>query len=126
MMVCSYSTGLCFWEYQAHVCSVDQVEKVSRKTKIEPPRREEEEEEEEAEPERKAPVTLNTSKDEDVDMSDDTEVKPKPKPRKKKEKKAVPVGRNGLKKRRVMKSRMRVDEKGYMGMSNLLCNRIYF
>lgn len=37
------------------------------------------------------------------------------KPRKKTEKKAVPVGRNGLKKKRVVKSRMSTDAKGYMG-----------
>lgn len=42
------------------------------------------------------------------------EVKRK-KPRKKVEKKAVPVGRNGLKKKRVVKSRMSFDAKGYMG-----------
>ena len=42
------------------------------------------------------------------------EVKPK-KPRKKVEKKIVPVGRNGLKKKQVMKSRMSLDAKGYMG-----------
>lgn len=60
-------------------------------------------------------------RDGDVKMSDGMEAKPKPKPRKKKEKKVVPVGHNGLKKRCVMKSRMRIDEKGYMGMSlNLL------
>jgi len=49
-------------------------------------------------------------------MSDVIEAKPKPRPRKKKEK-VVPVGQNGLKKRCIMKSRMRVDEKGYMGAS---------
>ena len=42
------------------------------------------------------------------------QVKPK-KPRKKVEKKVVPVGRNGLKKKRVVKSRMSLDTKGYMG-----------
>jgi len=56
-------------------------------------------------------------------MSDVIEAKPKPRPRKKKEK-VVPVGQNGLKKRCIMKSRMRVDEKGYMGASfNLLVYR---
>ncbi|KAL7282455.1 hypothetical protein ACG7TL_003926 [Trametes sanguinea] len=38
----------------------------------------------------------------------------KPKPKKKKEKKVIPVGRNGLKKKRVVKSRMTMDSKGYM------------
>lgn len=95
--------------------SIDQVEKVSRKAKVEALRQEEEEE---TEPERETPATMN--KHEDVDMSDGTEVKHKPKPKKKKEKKVVPVGRNGLKKRRIMKSRTRIDEKGYMGVSHLL------
>ncbi|KAF9646451.1 hypothetical protein BDM02DRAFT_3188800 [Thelephora ganbajun] len=40
-------------------------------------------------------------------------VKPK-KPRKKAGKKDIPVGRNGLKKKRVVKSRMSLDGKGYM------------
>ena len=55
--------------------------------------------------------------DEDVEMADDDDMieeKPK-KTRKKKEKKVIPVGKNGLKKKRVMNSRMTVDEKGYMG-----------
>lgn len=42
------------------------------------------------------------------------EIKPK-RQRKKAEKKIVPVGRNGLKKKRVVKSKMSTDEKGYMG-----------
>ena len=55
-----------------------------------------------------------------ADEDDDVEAAaPKPKPRKKKEKKVVPVGRNGLKKKRVIKSRMSTDAKGYMGMSYL-------
>ena len=54
----------------------------------------------------------------DEDLVDDV---PKPKPRKRKEKKVIPVGRNGFKKKRVVKSRMRVDEKGYMGMYCLVC-----
>jgi len=45
---------------------------------------------------------------------------PEPEPvraptRKRKPKKEVPVGRNGLKKKRVVKSRMTTDEKGYFG-----------
>ncbi|KAH9846977.1 DNA polymerase subunit Cdc27 [Lenzites betulinus] len=47
-------------------------------------------------------------------QDDDDDLVLKPKPRKRKEKKVVPVGRNGLKKKRVMKSRMTVDPKGYM------------
>ncbi|KAI0755467.1 DNA polymerase subunit Cdc27-domain-containing protein [Irpex lacteus] len=54
--------------------------------------------------------------DEDVVMADDSDVdvppvKPK---RQRKPKKVVPVGKNGLKKRRVVKSRMTTDAKGYM------------
>ncbi|KAI0750818.1 DNA polymerase subunit Cdc27 [Daedaleopsis nitida] len=56
------------------------------------------------------PVGLGSEQDED--MVDDAA--PKPKPRKKKEKKTVPVGRNGLKKKRVLKSRTAMDTKGYM------------
>ncbi|KAI0747421.1 hypothetical protein BC629DRAFT_177138 [Irpex lacteus] len=57
--------------------------------------------------------------DEDVVMADDSDidvppVKPK---RQRKPKKVVPVGKNGLKKRRVVKSRMTTDAKGYMGKS---------
>ena len=52
----------------------------------------------------------------DEEMEEDV---PKPKPRKRKEKKVIPVGRNGLKKKRVMKSRMTMDAKGYMGTSCL-------
>ncbi|KAL6298282.1 DNA polymerase subunit Cdc27 [Sparassis latifolia] len=63
-------------------------------------------------PESKAPEP----QDEDTEMVDDTEpvpVKPKTS-KKKKEKKVVPVGRNGLKKRKVMKTRMTMDDKRYM------------
>ena len=54
---------------------------------------------------------------EDLMYVDDepTEVKPK-RSRKKTEKKVVPVGRNGLKKKRVVKSKMSLDAKGYMGV----------
>ena len=51
----------------------------------------------------------------EVEAKDDSIV-PKPKPKKRREKKVVPVGRNGLKKKRVVKSRMTNDAKGYMGM----------
>ncbi|KAJ6591514.1 DNA polymerase subunit Cdc27 [Mycena vulgaris] len=47
----------------------------------------------------------------DVDMSDGES---KPAPVKRKPKKVIPVGKNGLKKKRVVKSKTRVDEKGYM------------
>ncbi|PBK72434.1 hypothetical protein ARMSODRAFT_954132 [Armillaria solidipes] len=49
--------------------------------------------------------------DDDVDMADETAPAPK---KKRKEKKVIPVGRNGLKKKRVVKSRESIDAKGYM------------
>jgi DNA polymerase delta subunit 3 len=58
------------------------------------------------------------STDKDVDMTDD-DPDPMPKPqRKKKVKKVIPIGRNGLKKRRTVKSRMTTDDKGYTSTSN--------
>ncbi|KAJ7830832.1 DNA polymerase subunit Cdc27-domain-containing protein [Mycena leptocephala] len=47
----------------------------------------------------------------DTHMSDGDS---KPAPVKRKPKKVVPVGKNGLKKKRIVKSKMRIDEKGYM------------
>ncbi|KAJ7173542.1 DNA polymerase subunit Cdc27 [Mycena filopes] len=47
----------------------------------------------------------------DAHMSDGDS---KPAPVKRKPKKVVPVGKNGLKKKRIVKSKMRIDEKGYM------------
>ncbi|KAI0375700.1 hypothetical protein BV20DRAFT_959727 [Pilatotrama ljubarskyi] len=71
---------------------------------------------------RKPEPESEPTEDEDVEMAQEPEPEliqeqddnPKPRPLKKKEKKIVPVGRNGLKKKRVMKSRMTVDAKGYM------------
>jgi DNA polymerase delta subunit 3 len=68
----------------------------------------------------------------DVEMEDrEPEHEPEPEPARararatrktqRKPKKEVPVGRNGLKKRRVVKSRMTTDEKGYFGASYLSC-----
>ncbi|TFK39870.1 DNA polymerase subunit Cdc27 [Crucibulum laeve] len=51
--------------------------------------------------------------DEDTEMIDDAAPKAKSKPKKKKEKKVIPLGRNGLKKKRIVKSRSRLDAKGY-------------
>lgn len=42
-------------------------------------------------------------------------IAPAPKAKKKAVKKTVPVGRNGLKKKRIVKSKMTVDSKGYTG-----------
>lgn len=53
--------------------------------------------------------------DGDVEMAAAEDPQIKPQPRKRKPKKVIPVGRNGLKKRRVEKSRTSFDEKGYMG-----------
>ena len=49
----------------------------------------------------------------DVDMADGTTAEPK-KARKGREKKTIPVGRNGLKKKKVMKTRRTMDDNGYM------------
>ncbi|KAK0189027.1 hypothetical protein F5146DRAFT_691578 [Armillaria mellea] len=49
--------------------------------------------------------------EDDVDMADETAPAPK---KKRKEKKVIPVGRNGLKKKRVVKSRESIDAKGYI------------
>ncbi len=49
----------------------------------------------------------------DTPMDEDSDPAPKIKPRKRKEKKVVPVGRNGLKKKRILKSRSMTDAKGY-------------
>ncbi|KIM74243.1 hypothetical protein PILCRDRAFT_828402 [Piloderma croceum F 1598] len=57
----------------------------------------------------------DVEEDVDVEMAaGDEDLKIKPPPRKRKPKKVIPVGRNGLKKRRVEKSRTSFDEKGYM------------
>lgn len=67
----------------------------------------------------------------DVEMGEDREPEPVPEPepvqapirkQKRKPKKEVPVGRNGLKKKRVVKSRMTTDEKGYFGASFTPCH----
>ncbi|KAF5383558.1 hypothetical protein D9615_003538 [Tricholomella constricta] len=86
----------------------DQVDRVTRgaSARIEDNDNDEEEEGEEK----------SSAVDEDVDMLDDPA--PKPKPKKRREKKVIPVGRNGLKKKRVIKSRSAVDEKGYMALTN--------
>jgi len=48
---------------------------------------------------------------------EEEEEEPKPRAKKRRSKKVVPVGRNGLKKHCVMKSRTTTDAKGYMRMS---------
>jgi DNA polymerase delta subunit 3 len=80
------------------------------------PEEEEESEEEVTEPEKEATAPPATTED---DESDHVPVVPK----KRKPRKVVPVGRNGLKKRRVVKSRTTTDAKGYMRMSSCVASR---
>ncbi|TFL01967.1 DNA polymerase subunit Cdc27-domain-containing protein [Pterulicium gracile] len=85
----------------------DQVERVSRLTK-----RTSVPEPEPAEDTDAAEVPSSPAVDETMDESDHSrEVKPLPKQRK--PKKVVPIGANGLKKKRVVKTRSKTDEKGY-------------
>ncbi|EMD40683.1 hypothetical protein CERSUDRAFT_91421 [Gelatoporia subvermispora B] len=66
-------------------------------------------------PEPKASEEPEDAPMEDADAVHDSEPeRVKAKPKKRKEKKVIPVGRNGLKKKRVMKSRTKIDDKGYM------------
>ncbi|CAK5267450.1 unnamed protein product [Mycena citricolor] len=61
----------------------------------------------------KPPSPVPTDEGSDVDM-EEPEEKPKRAPVKRKPKKVVPIGSNGLKKKRVVKSKATIDEKGYM------------
>ena len=66
--------------------------------------------------------------DEDVEMADvhdepefeaESELEPEPVPKRKtkpKGRKVVPVGSNGLKKKKVIKSKQTIDAKGYFGV----------
>jgi DNA polymerase delta subunit 3 len=66
---------------------------------------------------REDPVLMREEEEESSEDAEvDENIAPKPKPKKRREKKVVPVGRNGLKKKRVVKSRTTTDAKGYMGM----------
>ncbi|KAG6832262.1 hypothetical protein H0H87_002158 [Tephrocybe sp. NHM501043] len=87
----------------------DQVTRVSRESR---PSKQVADEDEDEDYETGAEEKPAAAVDEDVDMLDDSV--PKAKPKKRAPKKVVPVGSNGLKKRRVVKSRSKVDEKGYM------------
>lgn len=49
-------------------------------------------------------------------LGEEEEEDVKPQAKKRKSKKVIPVGRNGLKKRRILKSRTTTDAKGYMRM----------
>ena len=85
-------------------------EDVVRVTKSEAIARREEDESEDEE-EEKHKTEGDAIKSEDVEMAETS--KPKT-TRKKKEKKVIPVGKNGLKKRKVMKTRKEIKN-GYMG-----------
>lgn len=56
--------------------------------------------------------TKTEQEDEDIDMADDSATRIRPK--KRKAKAFIPVGKNGLKKRKVMKTKSRKDENGYI------------
>ncbi|KAJ7223127.1 DNA polymerase subunit Cdc27 [Mycena pura] len=62
---------------------------------------------------KEAPVADSNVEMSDVEMSDGNS-KPAPAKAKRKPKKVVPVGQNGLKKKRIVKSRFSTDDKGYM------------
>ncbi|KAJ8581659.1 hypothetical protein M405DRAFT_868473 [Rhizopogon salebrosus TDB-379] len=62
-----------------------------------------------------ADVPISSAAEEEGDEEEEEEEEDfKPQAKKKKPKKVAPIGRNGLKKRRVMKSRTTTDTKGYM------------
>jgi DNA polymerase delta subunit 3 len=60
-----------------------------------------------------ADIPISSAAEEEGDEEEEEEDF-KPQAKKKKPKKVAPIGRNGLKKRRVMKSRTTTDTKGYM------------
>ncbi|KAH9938597.1 DNA polymerase subunit Cdc27-domain-containing protein [Fomitopsis serialis] len=81
----------------------DEVDKASRPASVP---------ESEVETEEEAPPDTQT--EDVIDDSEPERMKQRPQKKKKQAKKPVPVGRNGLKKRRVMRTRTKTDEKGYM------------
>ncbi|KAI0027542.1 DNA polymerase subunit Cdc27 [Vararia minispora EC-137] len=86
----------------------DTVDRVARTRKHPHPAAEEEDQEDQE-------SRFNSVNDEDVEMLDDPVPAPKVKTKtKRKPKKEVPVGRNGLKKRRVVKQRISTDQKGFV------------
>ncbi|KAI6033403.1 DNA polymerase subunit Cdc27 [Pisolithus marmoratus] len=88
----------------------DQVVRVSRTSKVPPKPDVEEDTDVEIEEAREPTVPPLSSDADDMDTDDEPIVKPK----KRAPKKVVPVGRNGLKKKRVIKTRTTTDAKGYM------------
>ena len=91
---------------------VEEVDRASRVSRVRPqPEEEEESSEEEAnEPEKEATAPPVTTEDDESDHIPVVQRKRKPR-------KVVPLGRNGLRKRRVVKSRTTTDAKGYMRTS---------
>ncbi|KAI6039732.1 DNA polymerase subunit Cdc27 [Pisolithus marmoratus] len=88
----------------------DQVVRVCRTSKVPPKPDVEEDTDVEIEEAREPTVPPVSSDADDMDTDDEPIVKPK----KRAPKKVVPVGRNGLKKKRVIKTRTTTDAKGYM------------
>ena len=79
----------------------DHVMHVTRKTPVYGPNKEEEEE-----------SSAEDVPEKDTKIDDD-DCLPAVKPKKRREKKIIPIGSNGLKKKRVVKSRQTTDAKGY-------------
>lgn len=57
--------------------------------------------------------------EEEAKEEDSDDMISKPQPKKRKPKKVWPAGRNGIKKKRIVKAEMKIDEKGYMGVLRL-------
>ncbi|KAG6328052.1 hypothetical protein ID866_11037 [Astraeus odoratus] len=87
----------------------DQVVRASCLSKVSPKSDTEPEVEPELEEDKEGTVPPLSSDADEMDVDDEPIVKPKRKP-----KKVIPVGRNGLKKKRVVKTRTTTDAKGYM------------
>lgn len=62
-----------------------------------------------------ADIPISSAAEEDEEKEEEEEEEDyKPQVKRKRPKKVIPIGRNGLKKRRVMRSRTATDAKGYM------------
>lgn len=108
-----------FLEYVTKASSTDKAQNV-KKTKPSPAPQAEE-----TEPEPEADEETAQTEEEDHSMQVDEEQPVYPKAaRKKKEKKEVQVGKNGLKKKRVIKTRKEKNKKGYTGQPALLVPQI--
>ena len=76
----------------------DHVERVTRKKKVV----------------QESSESADEQAEEDIIMADDSDVPHEKPKRQRKPKKVIPVGKNGLKKKRVVKTRTTADAKGYM------------